>query len=242
MLAKSHGVAMELSKPWVEDPIEYLVSVKFPLETAYRAHRTFKREKYIESASCYRDDLRNLSRAQILERAEAVAISEAEKKSKAQAEEEETQFFNLPGARADIDHWSRMSLWTLDQAVALSLDRDPRIVNWESIKRYRLQSNFVASFEARLMLVTSAKDAGQLWDCTYPNLFLAWARRMRFEVPAHLAGAIRALGIQIADWKTLFDDQKEIAERAAEENAQLQVLYAATLEQLGAKSGACWPS
>jgi hypothetical protein len=235
MLAIARGVAMKMSKPWVEDPIEYLVSIKFPLETAYRGHRTFKREKYIESATSYRDELRKLSRAQILERAEAVAISEAEKTAKALAEEDESRFFNSPSARADIDHWSRMSMWTLDQAVALSLDRDPRIVNWESIKRYRPQSYFVAEFEARLMLVASARDAGQLWDSTIPNLFLAWAQRMRFEVPAHLAGAIRALGIQIADWKTLFDDQKEIADRAAEETARLQNLYAGALAQLGAK-------
>ncbi len=116
MRAKAHGVAMEPLKRRVEDPIEYLVSVKFPLEKACRAHRTFKREKYIESANDYREDLRKLSRAQILEQAEAVAISEAEKKAKAQDEEEENRFFNLPNARADIDLWSRMSMWTLEHS------------------------------------------------------------------------------------------------------------------------------
>lgn len=42
--------------------------------------------------------------------------------------EEPTQPFNQPDAAADIDHWSKASYWTLDEATALSLGRDPRRV------------------------------------------------------------------------------------------------------------------
>jgi hypothetical protein len=54
---------------------------------------------------------------------------------------------------------------------------------------------------------------GQLRDSTIPSDFLAWADRMRVSMPVELVDAVKALGIQVGDWKTLFDKQKELAEQ-----------------------------
>lgn len=221
------------TKLWESDPIEFLVRRKFPLQSVRPAafsHPKFamRRERETE----YRNQLKEIDPSVLLARAKALADADAEQASAKLAREEAQHFFNLPYARADIYHWSRVSLWTLDEAVALSLDRDPRIVNFESIKAYRNRSFFVANFEARRMLVTRARDAGQLWDQTIPGIFLAWAQRMRIDVPANLAGAVKEMGGQIADWKALFDGQKEIAELAAKNAARFQQCHTDALAQL----------
>jgi hypothetical protein len=43
--------------------------------------------------------------------------------------EEAKRFYNHPNAKADFKHWLAMDVWTLDQAVALLLGKDPRHVN-----------------------------------------------------------------------------------------------------------------
>jgi hypothetical protein len=43
--------------------------------------------------------------------------------------EENQRFFNQSRADVDVSHWSRMSYWTLDEAVALSLGKDQGLSN-----------------------------------------------------------------------------------------------------------------
>src|SRR5690606_2079613 len=71
-------------------------------------------------------------------------------------------------------------------------------------------SPFAAEFAAKREVVMRAKAMGQLWDSTVPAIFLAWAERMKVEVPEPLVEAVRDLGFQIADWKTHYD--KQVAE------------------------------
>jgi hypothetical protein len=47
--------------------------------------------------------------------------------------EEAARFYNEPQARADFAHWLSMDFWTLDEAVALLLGRNPAEVNKTSI-------------------------------------------------------------------------------------------------------------
>ena len=105
----------------------------------------------------------------------------------------------------DLDHWSKISYWTADEAVALSLGKDPRIVTWEAIEDYANQSGFVYTFAERRELVSRATEAGQLMERNTPGFFLAWALRTRFYMPMTLVEAVSNLGNQIADWKTEYD-------------------------------------
>jgi hypothetical protein len=49
---------------------------------------------------------------------------------------EAAKFYNQAKAQADFAYWLPMDFWTLDEAVALSLGKDPREVNMASIERY----------------------------------------------------------------------------------------------------------
>ena len=71
-----------------------------------------------------------------------------------------------------------------------------------------------------------AKAMGQLRDFTVPSVFLAWAKRMEIPLPGDLAEAVKALGDQVADWKSLYDRQKEIVDTAENKVREVQELYA----------------
>jgi hypothetical protein len=115
------------------------------------------------------------------------------------------RFFNESFAQADLEHRSKISYWTADEAVALSLGKDPRIVTWDAIEEYAAQSVFVFAFAERRELVQRAIQAGQLMERNTPPYFLAWALRTRFYMPLPLVEAVSSLGNQIADWKTEYD-------------------------------------
>ncbi len=46
------------------------------------------------------------------------------------------KFYNQAKAQADFSYWLPMDFWTLDEAVALSLGKDPREVNMASVERH----------------------------------------------------------------------------------------------------------
>src|SRR5690606_13981135 len=59
----------------------------------------------------------------------------------------------------------------------------------------------------------------------------SWRFSKRFPMPAELVEAVKALGIQIADWKTLFEQQKEFTEQARAELAASQAAHLAAIQE-----------
>jgi hypothetical protein len=108
-------------------------------------------------------------------------------------EDEAALACNLPAAVADIEHWSRASFWTLDEAVALTLGRDPRRVNWESINGLTGISKLGKRYEALRDLVERAKTACELTDPTSPSAYLNWTSMKRIEVASEVASAVAGM-------------------------------------------------
>lgn len=61
------------------------------------------------------------------------AVHAAATASKARQEEAQ-RFYNKAQAKADYGFWLSMDFWTLDEAIALLLQRDPRVVNRAAIE------------------------------------------------------------------------------------------------------------
>jgi hypothetical protein len=133
------------------------------------------------------------------QRAELVARTERE---------ERERFFNQPLARADFDHWCRAAHWTLDEAIALSFGKAPERVSWDKVQPFVHVSAFAFQYQRRRDLAQRAKVWKQLFDPVLPGIFLAWAKRTGLDVPSELQAAVEARGIQVADWKTHYDDLK----------------------------------
>jgi hypothetical protein len=202
-----------IRKLWETDPIEYLVQSKFP--NMLMMGRAARKGTDLAVEFC------NLQTKAEAYREQLLAMSEGDRQSLiAEARQDETkrhdeyreaqelnQFFNQPMADADVAHWASASFWTQDETAALSLGKDPRVVTWKAVSPLLNISPFARAFEARRDLVYRAGVMGQLLHQTAPSTVLAWAERMRISMPTELVEAIKALGLQIADWKFLHDIQ-----------------------------------
>ena len=154
----------------------------------------------------YRSQLRQLPPKEL----EELVGTEREKQraelvAKAERDEQE-RFFNQPYATADFAHWSKAAHWTLDEAIALSFGKAPEVVNWEKVKPYAGTSPLAFQYQRRRDLALRAVTWQQLFDPVLPGIFLAWAKRTDLAVAPELELAVTARGVQVADWKKLYDD------------------------------------
>jgi hypothetical protein len=189
-----------------------------------------KRLSMQSAAEGYMKDLNQLSRDEILKRVDAQRNRDAETAQEKMNREEQARSFNRPEAKADFEYWAKMSYWTIDEAVALSLGREPKSALWKYVESIAGISPFAAKFAAKRELAMRAKAMGQLWDSTIPAIFLAWADRMKFEVAEPLVEAVRGLGQQIADWKTLYERQLELTEQAKSQAAEKHAALVAAMK------------
>jgi hypothetical protein len=113
----------------------------------------------------------------------ALYAAEAEAEAQAAEQEERRRFFNLPSADADFAYWCKAAYWTLDEAVALSLGKDPGIVTPKSITHHRGFSPFVRSFDRLRALADRAKWKGTLFDPVLPSIFANWAVETDIPLP-----------------------------------------------------------
>ena len=123
----------------------------------------------------------------------------------AKADREAQRFFNQPEAEADFEHWSKAADWTLDEAIALSFGKAPEVVSWEKVKEHVGGSRFATQYGKLRDLARLARRSQQLYDPVLPGFFLAWAKRNDIDYPAELEAQVVARGLQIADWKSLYD-------------------------------------
>jgi len=94
---------------------------------------------------------------------------------------------------ADFEHWMRVALWNADEAVALSLGREPDArFGWGYVSQLLEISEFARAYERRRLLVYRAIQAGDLPNQMRPDQFMRWAAALKLEVPDALGPASTA--------------------------------------------------
>ena len=156
--------------------------------------------------------------------AEAVAKRELDEKSR---------FFNWPSAAANFDHWSKAACWSLDEAVALALGRDPTVVSWDKLKSYVDISAFAGRYRALRDLTLRARTMQQLFDPVIPGVFLGWAKRNEIAYPTELEARVVERGNHVGDWKSAFDDMKALHMRESATSQALIEEKDAAIRELG---------
>lgn len=182
-----------------DDPIGYLCKRRYPL--AYQEDRFGATHAELapfrdadEKADAYRKELEALPHEEMV----ALFNAEYQKERKYHQErlerEEQALFFHRPEAQANFAHWCKMAIWSLDEAIALSLGKNPAEVNWPNVsmrgERFVPQawsvSEFPKEYARRKQLVARAKKAGQLFDPISPERFLRWAVEVFDTMPDEL--------------------------------------------------------
>jgi len=194
--------------------IDYLVRRRFPLSSLLNVGPSLgsggpppdTRELRI-AVDAFRNELAALTPEELAARVSKERAREFEQlRAKAEQEERE-RFYNQPHARADFVHWAKAAHWTLDEAIALSFGRAPEIVRWEKLQKFAAYDwPFLTQYVRRRDLALRAKAWEQLYDPVLPGLFLAWAKRTDIEVPPELIEEVESRGVQVADWKSLYED------------------------------------
>jgi hypothetical protein len=171
--------------PRTEELIEFLVDDRYPYES--RLHYCpvggyatgGYDDRVLEEIEDYRLLLRSKSAADL----ERLVAEEQHKQQIALEAAERKRFFNDPAAAADFSYWSKAACWTLEEATALALGRNPKIVNWESVNEHVDHSPFARRYQDLRFLIERANLAGQLSDPVVPALFIAWTKQIEFEFP-----------------------------------------------------------
>ena len=102
-------------------------------------------------------------------------------------EKDKSEFFNLPGAQADLSRWKRKKHWHPEEAVALSLGKNPKIVTLETLTQLRRPtSSCVSEFRARMDTLQRAISAGHISTPLTPKAFIAWADNEGILLPSEL--------------------------------------------------------
>lgn len=99
-------------------------------------------------------------------------------------------FFNDVSADARFEYWTELSLWEPEEAAALSLGKDPKIINRKQLKKklgsiYN-NSLFVSNYIERVELISRAVKVGSIKSPINPAAFLSWAEDTGLEIPAEL--------------------------------------------------------
>lgn len=210
---------------WEADPIGFLVDRLFPDQRLFASEELRKSfpefqaryDEATQASDCFLENLPSMSADDIdrlLNEQKRLFIQERIEQA---ARFDQSRFFNEWFAVAQWEFWAQISYWTAEEAVALSLGKDPRVVNLNSIASYSGSSLFVGDFTSKLQLISRAIEAGQLFEKNVPTFFLAWAERTDFPMPAVLIEAVQRRGGQIADWKTEYDALLELVKGLAED-------------------------
>lgn len=147
--------------------------------------------KVKEILETYRSELDSL----ILPAFEAVYLIERENVRREEPENLDAyHFFHQPNAAADFAHWSKAAYWTLEEAVALCLGKEPSIVNFASLTPYLDESPFAQRFAKAADLANRALQAKLFEKPVRPGEFLDWAIKSDLPVPKELIMLIQDQG------------------------------------------------
>ena len=213
------------------DPVEYLVSRRFPFAKVLRIPPSISsrgggisyadRQERLAAIDAYEQELKSKTPAELQGLCDDERRKEIAERIATAEREERQRFFNLPHAKADFAHWSKVAYWTLDEATALSFGKAPEVVDWKGVEPYTQVSPFAREYERLRQLTLRAKGAKHLSDPTYPGPYLAWAKRNEISIPAELEETVKARGHQIADWQSLYENLKSRSENNESEYQKL---------------------
>ena len=182
-----------------DELIEFLSLRMFPEKLTITAQsdvvagaRKAELDAYLEGVAEYEDELRSLSPEALMQ------LIEDEQQRDAEAEQEEAErlenerFFNKPTARAYYRSWVERNYWTLDEATALILGKDPKVVNWDSIDPLVHKSPFARRYETLRRQFLRARFDGMLYEPLVPADFLRYAKSVGFALPVELDRLLRS--------------------------------------------------
>jgi len=179
------------------DAVEYLVLRMFPAKLINQGRFDIgegelleQAEAYIEKVGIYEHALRALSDESLMAMVEDERQQDAALAQERVEQLDRHRFFNDSIASVNFARWAKRPCWTLDEAAALIVGKNPEVVNWGNIEPLTGVSPFAARFAGIRRHLTHAQANGQLFDPVSPAHFLAWAGERGVVLPEALEGCV----------------------------------------------------
>jgi len=96
-----------------------------------------------------------------------------------------------PGvATADFNRWGKRPSWSSEEAVALTLGKDPDLVNWERVQNYVGHHAFADEYAELRERIGRAEGVGGLAFPVKPEQFVIWLKHNGIPCPEELESAL----------------------------------------------------
>ena len=139
---------------------------------------------YIKDCEEYEAELCQLSEAALLALAEDEFDQDELRQNELAEEEESNRFFYDRSSRADFSDWIDRETWTVNEATALLLGKNPDIVNWNSVNPLVYKSRFAKRFAELREKITDDLNANKIHGSKTPAAYLHYASSIGFVLPA----------------------------------------------------------
>ena len=224
------------------DSIDYLVDRAFPLARHFpnsllnldnpnaSGPDAFREQR--DHAERFRHELGSKTPLEIADLVKAQKLRDNDALAAKLIKEEAARFFNLPSANANFDHYCKAAYWTLDECIALSFGKNPKLVNWASVKPYLSVSPFALAYERLRDLTERAKWAKQLFEPVFPSTYLSWAKKAGVPLSEELLKRSVDSGISLVGWQELFEKQKSITGQISKNYDEVAVISQKTIDEL----------
>jgi hypothetical protein len=126
--------------------------------------------------------------------------------------------------------WSKAPYWTIDEATALSLGKNPKLVNWLTIQPHLEVSDFARQYAILRDAIKRAIQIKALKKMVEPYAFIGWAKFRLVTFPPSLYKAVEEF--QASTQKPF----KESASKREMNNLYL-LIYIMAKEKYGYKNG-----
>ena len=202
------------------DPIAFLVDARFPEKPSpfyYEDNLGWsleKRRRILNEIASYEKHLASLSPKQV----EDLVWDERERR--AAAEDAELPF-SEPLSADDIAHWGCLASWSLLEAVALSLGKDPLKVDQESLTAAAEVSPLAKRYNRLKDRVLRAEQTGELSNPISPPKYIEWAQREAICLPNDIEVAVGLRFGRLEDDRSIRDANTQLIRRIGQLEALL---------------------
>ncbi|HMB48653.1 MAG TPA: hypothetical protein VKN63_10290 [Afifellaceae bacterium] len=141
---------------------------------------------YIQAIESYEQELQQLSEIALATLVEDERESDKVLEKENAEREENNRFFYDPSVRANYRDWIRRESWTVDEATALLLGKDPIAVNWQIVNPLVYKSKFAKRYGDLRQQIKQAEAGGDLHETQTPAAYLHFAKQFGFALPAEL--------------------------------------------------------
>ncbi len=153
----------------------------------------------------------------------------------------------------DFNDWIKISLWSLEESIALLLARNPEVVQWNELHEFIANhlggifededDRFCSDYLKLRDLVLKGLDNQEIGEFNTPSYFIQWATNKCVEIPEPLQTILTEKGHFFEQWKNDYDSLKLIQTVVKEKNAikdQIGFLQQRILEMEGVLKHLGW--